>query len=88
MLNRFKLRDIVEKIFQINVFNLNEYQDKYYFQKKVLEEVPEFSHKEVYSAVENLLSKSNNFNSKDFTNKLSDELYTIYLARENATTTR
>ena len=81
MLNRLQIKNFIETTIQINAFNLLEYQDKYYFQKKIQEELPLFSEKEIYQAIEKFLSNGN----KDSVNKLSDELYNIYLAKGNDT---
>jgi hypothetical protein len=88
MINQYKLRDIVGKIIRINSFNLEEYQDKYYFQKKVQEIIPEISNREIYWAIETLLAKGTNFNNKEFVSDLSNKLYMIYLNKENVTTRR
>ena len=72
---------------QIYSFNLQEYQDKYYFQKKVKEELPEFSDKEIYNAIDKFLSKNLQRDKKSF-NGLIDELFNIYLAKANDSSNR
>lgn len=67
---------------QIYSFNLQEYQDKYYFQKKVKEELPEFSDKEIYNAIDKFLSKNLQPDKKSF-DGLIDELFNIYSAKVN-----
>lgn len=88
MLKSYELKQNIEKIIKINSFNLSEYQDKYYFQQKLLEIIPEISAEEVYSAIEVLLSKGINYDGKEFVNDLTKELYSIYLVRNNVITRR
>ena len=68
-------------------FNLQEYQDKYYFQKKVKEELPEFSDKEIYNAIDKFLSKNLQRDKKSF-DEFIDELFNIYLAKANDSSNR
>lgn len=82
MLNRLQIRNVVKTVMQIYSFNLQEYQDKYYFQKKVQEELPEFSDKEIYSAIDKFLSNNFQPNKKSF-DGLIDELFNVYLAKAN-----
>ena len=82
MLNRLQIRKVVKTVMQIYSFNLQEYQDKYYFQKKVKEELPEFSDKEIYNAIDKFLSKNLQRDKKSF-DGLIDELFNIYLAKAN-----
>lgn len=82
MLNRLQIRNIVEKTMQINSFNLQEYQDKYYFQKKVQIELPELSDKEIYTAIDRFLSNNFQPGKKSF-DGLIDELFNVYLTRAN-----
>lgn len=72
---------------QIYSFNLQEYQDKYYFQKKVKEELPEFSDKEIYNAIDKFLSENLQSDKKSF-DGLIDELFNIYLAKANDSSNR
>jgi len=72
---------------QIYSFNLQEYQDKYYFQKKVKEELPEFSDKEIYNAIDKFLSKNLQRDKKSF-DGLIDELFNIHLAKANDSSNR
>lgn len=88
MLKSYELKQNIEKIIKINSFNLSEYQDKYYFQQKLLEIVPEVSTEEVYSAIESLFANGIDYNSKEFVNDLTNELYSIYLVRNNVITRR
>lgn len=85
MINQNELRNFIDKTIRINAFNLREYQDKYYFQKKIQEKIPEFSDKEIYLIIENLLTKGKKLNSKFFVNELSNELFLIYLSKGNDT---
>ena len=87
MLNRLQIRKVVKTVMQIYSFNLQEYQDKYYFQKKVKEELPEFSDKEIYNAIDKFLSKNLQSNKKSF-DGLIDELFNIYLAKANDSSNR
>lgn len=87
MLNRLQIRNVVEKTMQINSFNLLEYQDKYYFQKKVQEELLELSDKEIYRAIDKFLSNSINPNKYSF-DGLVDELFNVYLAKANDSSRR
>ena len=87
MLNRLQIRNVVKTVMQIYSFNLQEYQDKYYFQKKVKEELPEFSDKEIYNAIDKFLSKNLQRDKKSF-NGLIDELFNIYLAKANDSSNR
>lgn len=82
MLNRLQIRNVVKTVMQIYSFNLQEYQDKYYFQKKVKEELPEFSDKEIYNAIDKFLSKNLQPDKKSF-DGLIDELFNIYSAKVN-----
>lgn len=88
MLKSYELKQNIEKIIKINSFNLSEYQDKYYFQQKLLEIIPEISTEEVYSAIESLFANGIDYNSKEFVNDLTNELYSIYLVRNNVITRR
>lgn len=82
MLSSNQFKEYIEKIFKINAFNLNEYQDKYYFKKKILERAPELTEIEIYSIISNLTEKR--FSKKDkFIGKLTSNLYAIYLTKEN-----
>jgi hypothetical protein len=87
MLNRLQISNVVKTVMQIYSFNLQEYQDKYYFQKKVKEELPEFSDKEIYNAIDKFLSKNLQPDKKSF-NGLIDELFNIYLAKANDSSNR
>ena len=87
MLNRLQIRNVVKTVMQIYSFNLQEYQDKYYFQKKVKEELPEFSDKEIYNAIDKFLSKNLQRDKKSF-DGLIDELFNIYLAKANDSSNR
>lgn len=87
MLNRLQIRNVVKTVMQIYSFNLQEYQDKYYFQKKVKEELPEFSDKEIYNAIDKFLSKNLQPDKKSF-DGLIDELFNIYLAKANDSSNR
>ena len=87
MLNRLQIRKVVKTVMQIYSFNLQEYQDKYYFQKKVKEELPEFSDKEIYNAIDKFLSKNLQRDKKSF-DELIDELFNIYLAKANDSSNR
>lgn len=87
MLNRLQISNVVKTVMQIYSFNLQEYQDKYYFQKKVKEELPEFSDKEIYNAIDKFLSKNLQPDKKSF-DGLIDELFNIYLAKANDSSNR
>ena len=87
MLNRLQIRNVVEKTMEINSFNLQEYQDKYYFQKKVQIELPELSDKEIYTAIDRFLSNNSQPGKKSF-NGLIDELFNVYLAKANDSSSR
>jgi len=87
MLNRLQISNVVKTVMQIYSFNLQEYQDKYYFQKKVKEELPEFSDKEIYNAIDKFLSKTLHPDKKSF-DGLIDELFNIYLAKANDSSNR
>jgi hypothetical protein len=87
MLNRLQIRNVVKTVMQIYSFNLQEYQDKYYFQKKVKEELPEFSDKEIYNAIDKFLSKNLQRDKISF-DGLIDELFNIYLAKANDSSNR
>lgn len=87
MLNRLQISNVVKTVMQIYSFNLQEYQDKYYFQKKVKEELPEFSDKEIYNAIDKFLSKNLQPDKKSF-DELIDELFNIYLAKANDSSNR
>ena len=87
MLNRLQISNVVKTVMQIYSFNLQEYQDKYYFQKKVKEELPEFSDKEIYNAIDKFLSKNLQPDKKSF-DGLIDELFKVYLAKANDSSNR
>jgi hypothetical protein len=87
MLNSNQFKEYIEKIFKINAFNLSEYQDKFYFKKKILEKAPEFTESEIYSTISNLNREK--LSKKDkFIGKLTSNLYAIYLTKGNDTTSR
>lgn len=87
MLNRLQIRNVVKTVMQTYSFNLQEYQDKYYFQKKVKEELPEFSDKEIYNAIDKFMSKNLQHYKKSF-DGLIDELFKVYLAKANDSSNR
>ena len=87
MLNRLQIRNVVKTVMQTYSFNLQEYQDKYYFQKKVKEELTEFSDKEIYNAIDKFLSKNLQRDKKSF-DEFIDELFNIYLAKANDSSNR
>ena len=74
---------LVKQIFKISFFKLEEYQDKYYFQKKVREIFPQFSNEEIYSAIDNSLTKEVNLTKKDYISNVSRELYSIYKVKSS-----
>jgi hypothetical protein len=87
MLNSNQFKEYIEKIFKINAFNLSEYQDKFYFKKKILEKAPELTESEIYSTISNLNREK--LSKKDkFIGKLTSNLYAIYLTKGNDTTSR
>lgn len=77
-----KLKSTVENIYKVNSFNLEEYQDKYYFQKKLQENFPVFTEQEIYKAVENSLINKEGLQKEDYIEVLTNELYSIYLTKK------
>ena len=88
MLNQNEMRSFVDKIIKINSFNLTEYQDKYYFRKKINEIFPDIPDKDIYSAIEKIIPIYKKFNINNSINELSNELYSIYLIKGNDTSYR
>jgi hypothetical protein len=72
----------IKTIVEENHFNIEEYQDKYYFKKKVQEYFPQFSDEIIFSAIESY----NKNNSSDLRRQkslqvLSEKLYKGVLSR-------
>jgi hypothetical protein len=67
---------VIKTIIEENLFNIEEYQDKYYFKKKVQEYFPKISDEFIFSAIDS-------FNKDDYTSicgqrslqELSEKLY-------------
>lgn len=81
MLNRFKFRTIIRTTLRIHGFNLAEYQDKYYFQKKIHELLPQLSEKDIYTVIVKLQKESVDTVNNNLVDLISDELYNIYLEK-------
>jgi septation ring formation regulator EzrA len=68
---------VIKQIIEENLFNIEEYQDKYYFKKKVQEYFPRISDEYIFTAIDS-------FNKDDYRNLhrqrslqgLSEKLYT------------
>lgn len=85
MLSRSEIREVIEKTFSIHNFNLLEYQDKYYFQKRILERLPDLTGKQIYKAIEKLNSDSIQLSKQAIINLLSDEFYNYYMTKQDDT---
>lgn len=77
MLNQSQFKGYIEEIISINGFNLAEYQDKYYFQKKVSEKLPEFNENEIYTVIQKFFGE-NLISAKDSVTQVIDELFRMY----------
>ncbi len=81
MLNRFKFRTIIKTTLQIHGFNLSEYQDQYYFRKKIHELLPQLSEKDISIVIVKLQTESVDTVNNNLVDLISDELYNIYLEK-------
>ena len=82
MLNLSQFSEYIVNTININGFNLAEYQDKYYFQKKVLEVFPQMSEKEVYEAIDKSVN-NNQSKMKESVTLIVNELFKLYSLRTN-----
>jgi hypothetical protein len=68
---------IIKAIIEENYFNIEEYQDKYYFKKKVQEFFPYLTDEFIFSTIDSFKTASYNVFHKEKTlQKLSEKLYT------------
>lgn len=82
MLNLNQFKEYIENNINLNGFNLAEYQDKYYFQKKVLEVFPQMSEKDIYDAIDKSIINSQSKLKDSFTQIIS-ELFKLYSSSPN-----
>ena len=82
MLNYRQFKLFVEDTISLNGFNLTEYQDKYYFKKKMLEVFPQFTEKDIYEAINNSIDNSQPMKS-NLASSIISELFKIYSAKTN-----
>lgn len=85
MLNRSEIRKVIEKTFTIHNFNLLEYQDKYYFQKRILDNLPELTGTQIYQAIDKINSDTIQLSKQAIINLLSDEFYNYYMTKQDDT---
>lgn len=86
----FKEFDIViQRIIEENLFNIEEYQDKYYFKKKVQEYFPKISDEYIFTAIDSFNNdKSRNLRRQRSLQALSEKLYTGVLKYHEGRITR
>jgi len=82
MLNLNQFKEYIENNINLNGFNLAEYQDKYYFQKKVLEVFPQMSEKDIYDAIDKSII-NNQSKLKDSFTQIISELFKLYSSSAN-----
>jgi len=82
MLNYRQFKLFVEDTITLNGFNLTEYQDKYYFKKKMLEVFPQFTEKDIYDTINNSIDNSPPMKS-NLAALIISELFKIYSAKTN-----
>lgn len=80
MIKLSQIQKIIRKTINIYSFNVEEYQDKYYFRKKLQEIVPELDDQSIYNAINNYLNTYKVF-SNGTIDELGNEIYKQYLAK-------
>lgn len=80
MIKLSQIQKIIRKTINIYSFNVEEYQDKYYFRKKLQEIVPELDDQSIYNAINNYLNTCKVF-SNGTIDELGNEIYKQYLAK-------
>ena len=67
---------VIKTIIEDNHFNIEEYQDKYYFKKKVQEYFPRFSDEIIFSAIESYIKNDSSYLPRQKSlQALSEKLY-------------
>ncbi|QQS35281.1 MAG: hypothetical protein IPM56_13640 [Ignavibacteriales bacterium] len=72
----------VNSILKIYHFNIEEYQDKFYFQKKINERFPLLLHEEIFGAINNVLDNKDSLSQKEYIISVTDKLYDILLSKQ------
>lgn len=80
MIKLSQIQKIIRKTINVYSFNVEEYQDKYYFRKKLQEIVPELDDQSIYNAINNYLNTYKVF-SNGTIDELGNEIYKQYLAK-------
>lgn len=80
MIKLSQIQKIIKKTILVYNFNVEEYQDKYYFRKKLQEIVPELDDQSIYNAINNYLNTYKVF-SNGTIDELGNEIYKQYLAK-------
>jgi hypothetical protein len=72
---------VIKTIIEENHFNIEEYQDKYYFKKKVQEHFPRFSDEIIFGAIESYIKNDSSYLPKQKSlQALSEILYSGVLS--------
>jgi hypothetical protein len=67
---------VIKSILEDNHFNIEEYQDKYYFKKKIQEYFPRFSDEIIFSAIDSYIkNNSSRLRRQKSIQALSEKLY-------------
>lgn len=66
---------IIKSIIEENHFNIDEYQDKYYFKKKVQEFFPDINDGLIFSAINSFNNEYYRISGKKSLQKLSEAIY-------------
>lgn len=80
MIKLSQIQKIIKKTILVYNFNVEEYQDKYYFRKKLQEILPELDDQSIYNAINNYLNTYKVF-SNGTIDELGNEIYKQYLAK-------
>lgn len=80
MIKLSQIQKIIRKTILVYSFNVEEYQDKYYFRKKLQEILPELDDQSIYNAINNYLNTYKVF-SNGTIDELGNEIYKQYLAK-------
>ena len=80
MIKLSQIQKIIKKTILVYNFNVEEYQDKYYFRKKLQEILPELDDLTIYNAINNYLNTYKVF-SNGTIDELGNEIYKQYLAK-------
>lgn len=72
----------IDELVKVNHFNIEEYQDKFYFQKKIKEKFPSLLNEEIFSAINNVLDNKDSLTQKEYITSVTDKLYDILLSKQ------